>query len=303
MRQTSGILWIAAGAALWGTDTVLRRPLTASLSPIHIVFFEHLILSPVVLPLLLRERKHLAKLSLKSWAAVGFVSWIGSFIATVLFTYAIRSGSPTTAVLLQKAQPLFAIALAKGVLGERWRRLFPAVVFVALIGTYLISFGNQSLDAPWSSLAVGPSMLALGAAAGWGASTVFGRYLSAETPFELITTLRIVCALPLLFAAAAFEGLQLPPSGQVLPLVLLALLPGFAGLMLYYRGLRSTAASHATIAELAFPACAALLNWMVLGFAATPLQILGFMLIWSVIFLMRAFPSSHPLPKGEPVSS
>jgi len=48
---------------------------------------------------------------------------------------------------------------------------------------------------------------------------------------------------------------------------LLALIPGLLGLLLYYRGLRETPASAATLAELAFPISAITINY--LAFEAT----------------------------------
>lgn len=44
------LLWVALGASLWGTDTVLRRPLTAALGSTQIVLIEHLILAATLLP-------------------------------------------------------------------------------------------------------------------------------------------------------------------------------------------------------------------------------------------------------------
>lgn len=286
MRSVPGVLWIAAGAALWGTDTVLRRPLVQAFTPIQLVFYEHLILAVAVLPILITHRHYFPKMTIKAWSAVAVISWVGSAIATVLFTYSIRSGSPTTAVLLQKTQPLFAIGLARGLLGEGWHRRFPVVVLAALAGAYLISFGDRNLLAPWQSLEVTASILAIAAAAGWGSSTVFGRFLTSELPFELVTALRVVCALPLLLVLSLRQGIAQPAANQFTALAALALIPGFAALMLYYRGLRTTTASHASIAELAFPATAAVLNWTVLGVPAHPMQIAGFAVVWSAIFYL-----------------
>src|SRR5262245_54808734 len=112
------VLWVAAGAALWGTDTVLRRPLTGVMEPTQIVFYEHLILTLAVLPILVSRRAHLSKIRSGVWFSLAGTALIGSALATVLFTAALRTGNPTTAVLLQKTQPLFAILLAHRVLKE-----------------------------------------------------------------------------------------------------------------------------------------------------------------------------------------
>ena len=68
-----------------------------------------------------------------------------------------------------------------------------------------------------------------------------------------------------------------------LSLLALALIPGLAALLIYYRGLRQTPASRAAVAELSFPATAALLNWTLLGASVSPAQIAGFALLWAAI--------------------
>jgi drug/metabolite transporter (DMT)-like permease len=284
-RRSAGILWIASGAVLWGTDPVFRRPLAGPLGPTQIVFYEHLVLLAIVLPVIFRAADFLRKLSSRSWMALIGTAWLGSAIATILFTAAIRAGNPTTAVLLQKTQPFFAIALARIVLRERWQASFPYLAAAGIAGAYLVAFGNGNLLTPAYSVERWPAMLALGAAAGWGFATVFGRIAIAELPFELVTALRIAFALPLLLIAAVVQSqTALPSLSQTGSLIWLALIPGFAALMLYYRGLRDSPASKATIAELAFPVTASLLNWYVLGVDVAPLQIAGFAVVWAAIF-------------------
>ena len=57
-------MWVAFGASLWGTDTVFRQPLTATLSSSQIVLFEHLILSVLLaVPLYLIRSQWLAQFS------------------------------------------------------------------------------------------------------------------------------------------------------------------------------------------------------------------------------------------------
>ena len=55
--QPSGIIWVALGATLWGSDTAFRRPLTGTLSSAEIVFFEHVILAVILLPIAIRARR------------------------------------------------------------------------------------------------------------------------------------------------------------------------------------------------------------------------------------------------------
>jgi drug/metabolite transporter (DMT)-like permease len=286
-RSLRGVLWVACGAALWGTDTLFRRPLTGVLGPTQIVLYEHLILTLLVLPIIIANRSYLGKIQTRVWGALIATAWIGSALSTVLFTAAIRSGNPTTAVLLQKTQPFFAIALARFVLKERWPSRFPFLALMAITGAYLVAFGNGNLAAPAHSIELRPALLAFGAAAGWGCATIWGRIATADTPFEVVTALRFAFALPPLFLAALIQGqTSLPSLAQSSNLLWVALVPGFAGLLLYYRGLRQTPASQASIAELAFPVTASLINWYAFGADLAPLQIAGFAIVWAAIFSM-----------------
>jgi drug/metabolite transporter (DMT)-like permease len=278
------MLWIACGATFWGTDTIFRRSLAGSLDPVRIVLYEHVILSLIVLPIVIRGRRYLPKISTRLWFVLLGISWIGSAIATVLFTAAIRSGNPTTAVLLQKTQPIFAILLARGITHERWSPLFPYLAATGIAGGYLVAFGDGSLVRPFASVEIWPALLALGAAIGWACATVWGKLATRDLPFKFITSLRILCALPLLLLIAVLQHQTgVPSAGDFGSLIWIALVPGFAGLMLYYRGLKHTPASRATIAELAFPITASLLNWVVLGVHTTWIQFAGFGIVWAAI--------------------
>jgi drug/metabolite transporter (DMT)-like permease len=72
-------------------------------------------------------------------------------------------------------------------------------------------------------------------------------------------------------------------GGQVASLLLMALLPGLAALLIYYRGLSQALASRAALAELAYPATATVLNWALLDARVTAAQLAGFALLWLAI--------------------
>ena len=282
------IVWVAVGAGLWGTDTLLRRPLTAAISSFQIVLIEHLILTVVLLPVFWRVRAEWRALRPLQWAAVLAIAWGGSALGSICFTEAIKIGNPTAAVFLQKTQPLFTALLAGLLLHEPLTRRFWVCLLFALAGGYLVSFGDQ--PAVLTPTRASAALLALSAAALWGASTVFGRFALRGLSFFTLTTLRILCATPFLVALN-----WLGPSGmvtnfdgrQAVSLLLMALIPGLAALLIYYHGLRHTRASLAALAELSFPVTATLLNWAFLGARIGPLQLAGFAVVWSVILYLE----------------
>lgn len=305
-----GVLLVALGAAVWGTDTVLRAPLSAAFAPILIVLGEHVLLALYAIPAVLRGRREFLGLGSRHWGALAFVGWGGSAIATLLFTaglfgaFAAGEGSVNTVLLLQQTQPLFAIAAAAIVLKERLTILYAPIFAVAALGAYLMAFGDLEggLLTPFGGVGqtrLGFALAALGAAALWGTSTAMGRYLGEKLSFPTLTGARFLTALPLLVVLAAVmvpdlvgtfsQGLAGPNVAR--NLLLLALFPGLLGLLLYYRGLRSTPASYATLAELSFPATGVALNWLVLGQPLTAFQGVGVVMVIGAILAMNRIQS------------
>ncbi|MEX2486999.1 MAG: hypothetical protein WD377_05225, partial [Nitriliruptoraceae bacterium] len=68
--------------------------------------------------------------------------------------------------------------------------------------------------------------------------------------------------------------------------LLLAAVPGLLSLLVYYRGLRSTPASAATIAELAFPLAALSVNYVAFGAVLTATQTVGVIVLSATLVVM-----------------
>jgi drug/metabolite transporter (DMT)-like permease len=217
----------------------------------------------------------------RQWGALLGIAWGGSAFGGICFTEAIRIGNPTTAILLQKTQPIFAVALAWLLLREPLGKRFWLCLAAALCGAYLVNFGFAPPNGAIQSKA---ALFALAAAALWGASTALGRIaLATLSPF-LVTGLRIMLATPLLIALNPVSVLTPHFRAHAIgPLLAMALIPGLAALLAYYRGLRNTRASRAAIAELSFPVTGAVLNWIMLGTRVSGVQIAGFALLWAAI--------------------
>lgn len=299
----AAVALVAVGAAMWGTDGALRAPLVSRWSPWTIVLYEHLILSAVVIAPLLRRRQVVRRIPPRGWVAIVGVSWGGSALATLAFTAAFQYGNPDVVVLLQKTQPLWALIAAGSLLGERPRASLAPLAVCALLGTYLLSFGWTGPVSAFSGAQGKAAVLALGAAALWGMATALGRSALQHTAPDTLTGLRFVVAVPLLAVIAAMHGaLGAPASAQLdwVRLLLLAFIPGLAGLLLYYRGLRRTPASIATFAELAFPATALVVNYLALGATIDGTQIVGFGVLWVTIALLHRVPVRLQGPQREP---
>lgn len=279
---------VALGAGLWGTDPLFRQELALQLPASVIVLVEQFLPALLIAPFALRGlRRARQALNAGDWVALIFLGCGASALATLLFTQAFTYGNPTTPVLLQQIQPLFALIGARFLLGERLQRRFGFYLLGGMVGAYLIAFANP--------LSVGlrgwlPALLSVSAAGMWGMGTVLGRRLGAKLPFEELTALRLVFGLLAAGAVVALQGktgvLAHLNAKAVLALVLLALVPGLFALLIYYRGLRGTPASAATLGELAFPFSALLLNYLVFHTSLSLTQWLGAGILMATMILM-----------------
>ena len=294
------VLLVALGAAMWGTDGILRVPLLEVASPSQIVLLEHLVLLLYSVPAVVLGWRFFRGLGMAQWISLLVIGWGGSALATLLFTKAFAVGNPTVVILLQKTQPLFAIVLAAVLLRERLGWAYWPCFAVAMIGAYLISFGNLDAFAALGSAELLAAALALGAALLWGSSTVLGRLVLKDMPFHALTGARLLLAAPLLVVIVVIQdavgGLGSAFASEPCRVILLALIPGLLGLLLYYRGLTGTRASYATLAELAFPATAVVLNWTFLGVGVSANQVLGFVLLWGAVFVLGYLNAKSPTP-------
>lgn len=283
---------VAIATAMWGTDALWRMPLATSLPTTTVVLCEHLIVTLLLVPLLPRAWRAFRDCGLRERLGVLVVGAGTSALATLLFTAAFTYGDPVTPVVLQKLQPVFAGVASFLLLRERMGAGYPFFAVPAVLGAWMLAFPDP-LQVSVSRMM--PALLALGAAVLWAAGTVFGRMLSRELSAMEVTTLRYSVGLPtaalVVFFRDGSPGQGLSNIGDALAvgwgnlggLLLLALIPGLLALSLYYLGMRTTAAARATVAELSFPATAAVVGVGVLGETLTVTQWIGFALIVAMI--------------------
>lgn len=262
-------LLVAAAAAIWASDNYFRPALATHLAASQIVLLEDLLISVCFLPLLLRMGREIRSLNWRTWVAITVVAVGPQAVATVLFTHAFTYAFPKNAApnlnvqseiyLLYLLQPVFGLAFARLLLGEKRRPYFWPLAALAAVAVYFVVFPEDPL-APFSAIQHGELVagaFVVAAVVLWAAGTVLGRYALRDVSFPTTTGLRFILALPVLLVillidqgASGFSGY----STADLPSFLgIALLPGFLAMLLYYRGLASTPASMATLSELAFP--------------------------------------------------
>jgi len=292
-----GVALVSLAAVLWGMDALLRRPLAQSTEAATIVFGEHVVLVLVVLPLIPAA---LAALTRAGWRAVLAGAIVGagaSATATILFTQAFTYGDPITPVVLQKVQPLVAVAAAALILGERPRPGFAWFLLPALVGVWLIAFPH-----PFDVHARGlvPVAEALGAATLWALGTVLGRYLGRRIAFEQVTAVRFSFGLVASAIALPILGAPLWAGAHDFGwIAALALVTGAVALFVYYYGLQRTPAILASLAELAYPVTAGLVGYLAFDASLAWSQWVGVATTTAVVALLPLRRRSVVRMRGE----
>jgi len=267
---SSGPFLIFIAAILWALDGILRRSLFG-LPPVTIVFFEHLIGLILISPFLFRAWKG-ERLTKHEWGAIGLVALFSGVLGTLFFTTALLKVNFiqfSVVFLLQKLQPLFAIFAAWLLLKERITKGYIAWAALALTAGYFITFPNGLVNFSEGGAYVVAALYAFLAAAAWGTSTAFSRYVLLNHSHTFVTGLRFLLTVPIalvfVFALGAAPTLGEITLVQYGTLALIAFSTGMAALWIYYRGLKHTRASVSTIVELAFPLTAIFIDYFLYG--------------------------------------
>jgi len=291
MKKNLPALAVISAAILWSLDGYIRQNLF-SLPSFLIISLEHAIGAIIFFPLLIKGLNEIYSLNQRGWISVFWISICGGVLGTFFYTKAlsyIEYIDLSVVVLLQKFQPIFAIALAAVILKEKITKRFFMLAVAAIIGGYLITFGNNPIE-NWNDKTIIASLLALLAAFSWGSSTVLGKHALNQISFMTITSLRLtITAAITLFIIISNSQYELIPEmtfGNWLYIILIVISTGSIALFIYYYGLNHLPASHVTIYELFWPLSAVTIDWFIYERIMTVYQFLGAILLLTSIILL-----------------
>ncbi len=284
----SGPTYIVIAALLWGLDGILRRSLQG-VPPLHIIFFEHLVGSLILLPAGFAFWGQ-TKITKKEWGVIALVSLLSGLLGTLFFTAALLKTmfiSFSVVFLLQKLQPIFAIGTAHLFLREPISKKYIGWALLALIAAYFVTFPNGIINFATGTGTIVAALLAFGAAVAWGSSTTFSKMALKDHNSTLITALRFwlttLMAFAVIVISGAFHTVAWPTGSETIRYVIIALSTGMVALLLYYRGLKVTPVRISTILELTFPFVAVLIDVFLYHTVLAPLQyVAGVVLLYAM---------------------
>ena len=122
-RRTNYGPWLVGlGAALWGMESAWRIPLNELFDAQVIVFWEHVLILLMLLPLLLSKLADLSRIDARTWGYLMFSAFAGSAVGTVFFTLSLKYGNPTVVNVILNIQPVISTLGAFFLFGDRLTR-------------------------------------------------------------------------------------------------------------------------------------------------------------------------------------
>ena len=265
---------VGLGAALWGTESAWRIPLNQLFDAKVIVFWEHVLILIMFLPLLLLCLGEVRKIRASTWGYLLFSGFAGSAVGTVFFTLALKYGNPTVVNVILNIQPVISTLGAFLLFNDRLGRRFFLYAGIAIIAGVFVSVEHPGLigvsfERAGLNLGTGYALIC---ALFWGLSTVAGRGVMIGMSLRLASSLRIVvglgCMTVILLAYGKLNGAALWPAAAqahaaeaIIWLVLLASVSGGIPLLIYFQGLRLTRASTAGYFEMMQTLAAVCITW------------------------------------------
>src|SRR4029453_13198803 len=260
---THGPWLVGLGAALWGTQSAWAIPLNQLFDAQVIVFWEHVLILLMLLPLLISKLADLPRINARTWGYLIFSAFAGSAVGTVFFTLALKYGNPTVVNVILNIQPVISTLGAFFLFGDRLTPRFFFYAGIAILAGIFLSVEHPTLigeSFKEAGLNLGTGY-ALVCALFWGLSTVAGRGAMLGMSLGLASAMRVVVGLVcmtviLLIYGKLNVGAVWPPAAQahfgtaIGAMVLLASISGGIPLLIYFEGLRLTRASTAGYFEM-----------------------------------------------------
>src|SRR5262249_35442023 len=208
---------VGLGAALWGTESAWRIPLNELFDAKVIVFWEHVLILIMFLPILSAHLREIPNVRARTWGYLLFSGFAGSAVGTIFFTLALKYGNPTVVNVVLNIQPVISTIGAFLLFDDRLAPRFFIYAGAAIVAGIFVSVAHPtmigvSFERAGLNLGTGYALIC---ALFWGLSTVAGRGVMTGMSLRLASSMRIVvglaCMTLILLAYGKLHGAALWP--------------------------------------------------------------------------------------------
>ena len=290
-----GILSGLGAASIWGAMYVVSKAVLDIIPP-FILITSRLLLGGLALYIMLLRHGG-PSMSRRDFARVFGVGVIGYGVSLGLQFIGTKLSTAANGALVTSATPAFILVIAFWLLREPIGRTRLLALLVSTLGVIaVIDPRNAALDASlfWGNLAL------LGAALTWALYSVLIRQVTRNVDVLAVSFVALLGGLPVSMAAGTVE-LATVGMGAITPWVVAGAL--FLGVVctalamyLWNNAFALLDAGRASLTFFAQPVVGALLGWLFLHEAITPLFVVGGLLIGAGILLSSRPAQATSLP-------
>jgi drug/metabolite transporter (DMT)-like permease len=264
-----GALAISIAAVMWGFDGIVLTPSLYNLNVGFVVFMLHLIPFLIMNVFLYKEYRKLQEFTPSDYFIFFLIAIFGGVMGTMAIVKAlflVNFQQLTIIILLQKLQPVFAIALATILLKERLRKYYIVWASIAIIASYFLAFGGSIPDFKTDTNMIYAALFSLLAAFSFGSSTVFSKKALRKYTFHTATFFRYGFTVLIMLGFVLITGhiiqINEVTTRNWIFFLIIALTTGSGAIFLYYFGLKRVRAIISTICELFFPVSAIIFDYI-----------------------------------------
>src|SRR4026208_467438 len=142
---TYGPWLVGLGAALWGTESAWRIPLNELFDAKVIVFWEHVFILIMFLPILIAQLDEIPRVRARTWGFLIFSGFAGSAVGTIFFTLALKNGNPTVVNVILNIQPVISTTAACLLFGDQLAPRFYLFAGIAVVAGIFLSVDHPEL--------------------------------------------------------------------------------------------------------------------------------------------------------------
>jgi len=304
-----GAVLVAVAAMMWGFDGVVLTPRLFNLDVGYVVFMVHALPFAAMNFLFFREYRRLPTLDVADLFFMFLIALFGGALGTLAIVKAlflVQFQQLTVVALLQKLQPVFAVLLARIVLGERFGSRFLLWAVVAIVAGYFLTFELNVPSVVNNGNMLPAATYSLFAAFAFGSSTVFGKRVLFKLPHQAALFYRYgmttgIMAVVLMFTGA-FDQFSATTTENWALFAVIGLTTGGGAIWMYYYGLKRIRAGESTILELCFPISTVLFDYLFNGSVLSPIRWAGGIVMLIAIYKIGTAGKAEPAPLQSPAA-
>jgi drug/metabolite transporter (DMT)-like permease len=291
----TGAVSISIAAIMWGLDGVVLTPRLYNLDVGLVVFILHALPFLIMQIFLYNHYRFLKTFTRRDYLIIFLIALLGGAIGTLSIVKAlflVNFKELSIVVLLQKLQPVFAIALASILLKEKLGRYFTLWATLAILSGDFLTFGFEKPAIESGSNTAKSAMFALLAAFSFGSSTVFSKMILQRHSFMTATFYRygftsVIMFIYVLITSCLCQFHQITQTNWLI-FFIIAFTTGSGAIFLYYYGLNHVKAIVAVMCELFFPISTIVFDYLFNGSRLSPVQwISAAVMVFAIVNLNR----------------